>query len=385
MQQDLTVNSFNQILSIYNVTRQPEVYREASGIRILHTQLVNLIKGILNNSPLTQAERTVSSMMNADTNYRVLAKHGAIPGTKAKISFDLKSLSLDIQRVKEEEDVSTADEFIRMLEDKSKEMEQPTRPQILDLRYAGLQRMAAEFDEEDPANFATRGYAHTRGRMGLSSVFLRDVLTGVFYKSDNQSVYAHPKDAWDLARCIFFLEDYLKEKGRNDLNDEEKNKLRACSGSWRGIVDHLDEFRTAIATNRDWHETTRRLQQCMNSDKMVYMNNESGQLTAEERTEIQTFIQRLTNGQENQNQYLLTGRSRVFANHLIEALHQNNYHIDYHYETDGTLRGDRPLTIENQVSLLDKIDYNYKHKMLIFRKKTPGNQQGGPIIEIKRM
>ena len=228
MQTDYSISSYDQFLRLYSVTKRPEVQRAASGIMILHNNLIKLVKEIFKNSPANQTERMVSGMMNTDANSKSSgAARKQIPNSGAKISFDLKNLSLAIKRVKDQEDISSGESFIEFLDDKSKETEQQqTRPQVVNHVDASFQRLANLMRQEDPAIFAARGYNHVRGQeKGKSEEFLEAMLTGTFHRSESDVKYHHPRDAWDLARCMRTLENYLRQKGRNDLTDQEKDSF----------------------------------------------------------------------------------------------------------------------------------------------------------------
>ena len=122
----------------------------------------------------------------------------------------------------------------------------------------------------------------------------------------------------------------------------------------------------------------------MNEGRKVSRENEPSVIGAEERVEIDTFIQRLKTDKDPETLYVLTGRSRVFANTLVEALDQNKYILEYHFGNKGGTRGQIELSDGFVVGLIDKLDYDYQEKEIRFRKRIAG-QNHNPIFSEIRM
>lgn len=182
---------------------------------------------------------------------------------------------------------------------------------------------------------------------------------------------------------MFYVERYLVARERNDLTEAEKQSLSICSSKWSGIMMHLDELREAIRLNKPMDEVTQLLQRCMNDGKTVYVGNEPNAVEDEEKQEIVKFIETLQKGEEEEYRFSLTERSRVFANTLIQELHDRDYFISYTYENHGGVRGTRRLTRGKEVSLLERAEYHYSKRTLKIRKKTEEDNNDSGILEAR--
>lgn len=167
-------------------------------------------------------------------------------------------------------------------------------------------------------------YEYTRGLMGMSSSAMQSILER-FDTKWNRS----PLDADDLARCVFYVEQYLESKGRTELTQEETDQLSAASLEWKGIARHIHELRVAINTQQYEGDVTKRLQVFQNWGREHY--NEEELMHVQERVEIDLYVQNLIDSNTKGGQYDLSKRSRHFANTLAKALDQCGFDIRYSY------------------------------------------------------
>ena len=361
-------NTFEQVIQLYRVTRDPSIQRKSTAIKTVHNKLVELIKQIVADSP-SQAQTANSLAGMVKANIKPLKEANGIPRDQdTSIIFDVRGLKNTLTTTYEElkgEHNPSPGEFIKFLEDESEGTETKTRHTLI--RPLTLQEQLNRDMANLPnaGNFAQVGYNYTRGVMGRSSNFMKSVLEG------SDAEYAAPGDSDDLARCMFYLEDYLRLKNRNDLTPEEKERLSNQSGCWDGIVSNLAEFRAAIATNRPMAEVTERMRVCMNAGKAKYGNST---LSEAERAEIHNFIQNIPPA----GNFDLSGRSRLFANTLLEVLH--TIHREVYFEYNGAGAGTSHMTSGGNVRLIDRVEYNYPHRSFYYRLPNQ-NDRDNPLIQ----
>ena len=194
MQFPSSINSFEQVLKLYGVTRQPEIQRKTTAVKIIHNKLVDFIRGILSNtSTLPQTELSLRRMINS--NIKVLAENDAFTTKSDETAFDIKALKVAFLASYSEfegSDNPTGSDFIKFLETQCENPQTSTR-QPLPGSTPLEEQIRRHLDSlPKTSEFATRGYEYTRGVMGLSSTFMRAVFDGTFFQSDSTIMYAHP-------------------------------------------------------------------------------------------------------------------------------------------------------------------------------------------------
>lgn len=375
-----SINSYKQILDLYLVTRQPSMQSTHTAIKVLHAKLTELIKAILDKPNTTKdTARQVSSMINS--NKVVLIEKGAISNVTVA-AFDCGALKESFKKKYEEledSDNPKGADFIKFLEDQCKGTEAGvTHGSVNPLM--NLHQFLANQGIHIPTEgeIATRGYEYNRGHMGVSSKWMQWILEGVPTES-----YGHPDDGDDLSRCVFYLEEYLRKKGRNDLTDDEKSKFNAYS-QWSGIMENLDELRAAINNRMSLAETKQLLQRCMNGGSLRYAANEEQEITTEQKQDISNLIKHLRDNQITEENLNLKDVSRVYANNVVRALHDNGYYIEFRYKNPGMSDGVRKLSRATGISMLNRSEYYYSERNLFFRPRTAADSIDTGITEASK-
>lgn len=178
-----TISSYDSLLSIYGVTRRPDVQREVTAIGILHKNLRALVQEIFNSKNPSTKANLVAGLLNNEKNRKVLVVLDAEIPTQAQVSLNLRCLKeeiTDVAKIDVDDDVDdlTGDEVLTMLDDACKKVETQQKPIALVQQLFTSAKVPESFP--DVSKFKDIGYAYTKDRMGESSTFMQSVLEGNF-------------------------------------------------------------------------------------------------------------------------------------------------------------------------------------------------------------